>query len=97
MRATTPRTVPPYLKLVPPQGKRFKRPQEAPGPIRRDGDELATILRRAENVEAIAIRLAEAVVRKDDLVVYALTQVLMVESAAVPRTVRNVQEGFPAP
>lgn len=53
------RPLPSYPAVVPPAGKRFRRPQKAAPvtPLARDGEAVAGMIRQAERVEAIVRRL----------------------------------------
>ena len=89
------RPLPRYLKVVPPQAKRFRRPPAPPDLIRPDGTEIADIIRKAERLADVAERLFLAFCEKDEIAAQGVLQLVLMEAGGVRRIAENVRDGKP--
>lgn len=77
--STSARRIPPYLSVVPPVGKRFRKPK-AVKPSPAPDPRFADIARNAEFVLEVIERLARAIREKDDLAALALADRASIEA-----------------
>ena len=89
------RSLPSYLAVVPPAGKRFRRPRKpvsAP-PLARNGEDVAGVIRQAERVEQIVKRLQQAIYQHDEIVARALIDRAEIEARFAAILARGLREG----
>ena len=89
------RPLPSYLTVVPPAGKRFRRPRKPllVPPLARNGEAVTGMIKQAERVQAIVERLHKAIYADDTLVVRALSDRLEIESRFAASLARGLREG----
>ena len=89
------RPIPAYLALVPPAGKRFRRPRRSvvPTSLTRSGDEVGRIVRQAERLEAIVRRLHQAVFQDDEIAARALASTAEIEVRYAAMLARSMRDG----
>jgi hypothetical protein len=89
------RSLPAYLAVVPPDGKRFRRPRKSVpvAPLARDGEAVAGMIQQAERVEAIVRRLHQAIVAEDEIVVRALMDRAEIEARYAAGLAHGLRKG----
>ena len=89
------RPLPPYLAVVPPAGKRFRRPRKpvAVPPLARNGEDVALMIRQAERVQAIVRRLQIAILEDDGIAARALIDRADIEASYAAGVARALREG----
>lgn len=89
------RPLPSYLAVVPPPGKRFRRPRKPKPvpPLARNGEDVAGMIRQAERVEAILKRLHQAIYQNDEIVAQALIDRAEIEARYAAALARRLREG----
>lgn len=88
------RPLPSYLKVVPPPGKRFRRPRKptAPVPLDRQGKSVAHIIRQTEFVNEIADKLADLARTNDPIVMKAVVDRLCIEARCAACMAANLRD-----
>lgn len=89
------RPLPVYLAVVPPAGKRFRRPRKpvAVPPLARDGEAIADMIRQTERVEVIVRRLHQAIYSGDEIVAQALADRAEIEARFAAAMANGLREG----
>ena len=86
------RPLPSYLAVVPPPGKRFKRPKAPSQPFPITAEELAPLKTQADYADRVIASLVTAARGDDPITTFALARPASIEVTALACMARNLAE-----